>query len=542
MRTARKRGSWTGYAFGGLVTVFGVACAHGALLLNESFAEPMGGLPPGWEVVTAEGVPTTNPPQIADGDGVRFQIRADADDPQAGIFYGKEKIQDLEASAVFTIRSLRRVTMGFYIRAATLDYLPANGYTVVVGNRETGNHRWFIGIFPSEVRGDFRRNRALVWQDFPDQQASYSGPHELRVAALGDTVTASFWTSGGREIASVTLEGAERTDAGYFGIHGEIQPHRVRTFYVRDLALLPDPAAKASLELLEALDSDDPGILQKAMDALAERDGGDVPLMTRQLREADDEEMRTAAAQTLALIGGDAVIPALCDALQDPAVAVRSQALAALGARLPARESDAVLSEALPALWAALEDVEPDIRGQAAEILGEVFSGRGPAGGADMERTLALLRARLRDEAAVQGPAVAALSRIGGPQVREALEEAGFRDDWPQWRFDAARTASTPFALPEELHLQWVHELAAPRRAWPPQADDLDRLEFDLSHPFIVYRDTVIISLTSNDSLLALNLTDGTEQWRFYGEAPFRLAAAAGNGRAYAVSDDGYLY
>ena len=35
--------------------------------------------------------------------------------------------------------------------------------------------------------------------------------------------------------------------------------------------------------------------------------------------------------------------------------------------------------------------------------------------------------------------------------------------DWPQWRYDAGRTAASPEELPAELHLQWVRRLPPPR-------------------------------------------------------------------------------
>lgn len=31
--------------------------------------------------------------------------------------------------------------------------------------------------------------------------------------------------------------------------------------------------------------------------------------------------------------------------------------------------------------------------------------------------------------------------------------------DWPQFRYDAARSAASPETLPTSLHLQWVREL-----------------------------------------------------------------------------------
>ena len=42
--------------------------------------------------------------------------------------------------------------------------------------------------------------------------------------------------------------------------------------------------------------------------------------------------------------------------------------------------------------------------------------------------------------------------------------------DWPMWRFDGRRSASTPEQLPAELHLQWSIQQPAPRLAWPEDA------------------------------------------------------------------------
>jgi hypothetical protein len=48
--------------------------------------------------------------------------------------------------------------------------------------------------------------------------------------------------------------------------------------------------------------------------------------------------------------------------------------------------------------------------------------------------------------------------------------------DWPMWRYDAGRRASSPEELPTTMHLQWVRELAPPKPAWPKSQY---RLQFD---------------------------------------------------------------
>ena len=39
--------------------------------------------------------------------------------------------------------------------------------------------------------------------------------------------------------------------------------------------------------------------------------------------------------------------------------------------------------------------------------------------------------------------------------------------DWPMWRYDAARSASSEQQLPDELHLQWMRALPKLEVAWP---------------------------------------------------------------------------
>ncbi len=121
---------------------------------------------------------------------------------------------------------------------------------------------------------------------------------------------------------------------------------------------------------------------------------------------------------------------------------------------------------------------------------------------------------------------------------------AAFGGDWPMWGFDAARSGAAPAAveLPETLHLQWVRELPPPRRAWPKQMDDGDKLEFDLSYSPVVMGNRLFVASMTTDSLTAYAADTGEELWRFYADGPARVAPAAREGKVYFVSDDGRLY
>ncbi|HID74527.1 MAG TPA: hypothetical protein EYP56_00855 [Planctomycetaceae bacterium] len=110
--------------------------------------------------------------------------------------------------------------------------------------------------------------------------------------------------------------------------------------------------------------------------------------------------------------------------------------------------------------------------------------------------------------------------------------------DWPQFRYDAGRTAASPEQLPAELGLRWVRQLPQPRPAFPIQV----RLLFDASYEPVVSGKTLFVPSMVTDSLTALDTETGRERWRFYAGGPIRFAPVAWRDKVYVVSDDGYLY
>jgi outer membrane protein assembly factor BamB len=112
--------------------------------------------------------------------------------------------------------------------------------------------------------------------------------------------------------------------------------------------------------------------------------------------------------------------------------------------------------------------------------------------------------------------------------------------DWPTWRYDAARTGSSPEPLAEALHLQWVrHEAPLRPSFWQVRQE---RVQFDLGYEPVVLGKTMFVGSSRNDRVTALDTETGREKWRFYTEGPVRLAPAAWEGKVYCASDDGFLY
>ncbi len=118
---------------------------------------------------------------------------------------------------------------------------------------------------------------------------------------------------------------------------------------------------------------------------------------------------------------------------------------------------------------------------------------------------------------------------------------ASGRHDWPTWRYDSGRSARVPHELADELHLQWVRHLAAPRRAWPQQHDDGDKLAFDRVYEPVAAEGRLFVPSMLTDSVTAYDLRTGEVQWEFLADGPVRLAPAYSEGRLYVASDDGHL-
>jgi outer membrane protein assembly factor BamB len=110
--------------------------------------------------------------------------------------------------------------------------------------------------------------------------------------------------------------------------------------------------------------------------------------------------------------------------------------------------------------------------------------------------------------------------------------------DWPQFRYDASRTAASPLELPEPLQLRWMRKLPSPRPAFPHEL----RLAYDASYEPVVSGGTMFVPSMVDDSVTALDTATGEPRWQFFAEGPVRFAPVAWEGKIYFVSDDGYLY
>jgi outer membrane protein assembly factor BamB len=113
--------------------------------------------------------------------------------------------------------------------------------------------------------------------------------------------------------------------------------------------------------------------------------------------------------------------------------------------------------------------------------------------------------------------------------------------DWPQWRFDAGRTASSPEQLPASLQLMWKKDFPKRLQVWDDPLNH-DMMPYDRVLEPVVLGDRIIAGFNDSDKVVAWDIESGREIWRFYTDGPVRFPPACADGRVCFVSDDGTLY
>jgi outer membrane protein assembly factor BamB len=113
--------------------------------------------------------------------------------------------------------------------------------------------------------------------------------------------------------------------------------------------------------------------------------------------------------------------------------------------------------------------------------------------------------------------------------------------DWPMWRYDHNRSASTPEQLADKLYLQWQVKYSARIPVWDDPLNQ-NLMQFDRIFEPIVADNKIFLGFNDQDKVIALDINSGKELWKYYADGPVRLPLAANNGKIYFTSDDGYCY
>jgi len=113
--------------------------------------------------------------------------------------------------------------------------------------------------------------------------------------------------------------------------------------------------------------------------------------------------------------------------------------------------------------------------------------------------------------------------------------------DWPMWRCDAQRTASSSETLPSGMKLLWTRAYGPRQQAWDDPLNH-DLMTYDRIFEPIAMDGRLFVGFNDQDKLVALDAATGEEIWTFFTEGPVRVPPAGYDGRVYFCSDDGFLY
>ena len=110
--------------------------------------------------------------------------------------------------------------------------------------------------------------------------------------------------------------------------------------------------------------------------------------------------------------------------------------------------------------------------------------------------------------------------------------------DWPQWRFDANRSAATEESCTDNPSQLWHLALPYP----DPAYDHQYRMCADITYAPVAAHGLVFIPSNVADQVLACDLKSGKTVWRHITDGPVRMAPACTGDTVCFGSDDGYLY
>lgn len=113
--------------------------------------------------------------------------------------------------------------------------------------------------------------------------------------------------------------------------------------------------------------------------------------------------------------------------------------------------------------------------------------------------------------------------------------------DWPMWRYDYHRSASSPEQLADELYLQWQVMYSERMPVWDDPLNQ-NLMQFDRIFEPVIAGGKMFIGFNDRDKVVALDINTGKEAWHYYADGPVRLPLAVNKGRIYFTGDDGYCY
>lgn len=113
--------------------------------------------------------------------------------------------------------------------------------------------------------------------------------------------------------------------------------------------------------------------------------------------------------------------------------------------------------------------------------------------------------------------------------------------DWPQWRFDAARSAASDEELPDRLQPAWERQLGGREPVWDDPLNH-DLMPYDRIFEPVAADGRIYVGFNDRDKVVAYDLATGKEVWTAFAGGPVRLPPACHKGNVYFACDDGHLH
>src|SRR5512146_1118051 len=89
--------------------------------------------------------------------------------------------------------------------------------------------------------------------------------------------------------------------------------------------------------------------------------------------------------------------------------------------------------------------------------------------------------------------------------------------DWPLWRYDYNRSASTPEQLADSLFLQWQVRYSPRVPVWDDPLNQ-DLMQYDRTFEPVVADNRIFIGFNDQDKVIALDINSGRELWHYYAD------------------------
>ncbi len=129
-----------------------------------------------------------------------------------------------------------------------------------------------------------------------------------------------------------------------------------------------------------------------------------------------------------------------------------------------------------------------------------------------------------------------------GPAVGTSGKVLPFEQDWPIYRGDAKRTASTGTEIPTDFEPLWIADFSHDASANLKEDWDTNLyVSGPLSAP-VIAGDQVFVTLPDRHAVACLETCAGKEQWRFTAGGRVDSAPTIYKGRCYFGSSDGWVY